>query len=345
MAEANLIVTGNLSYLLKRQIFFCYRCGEDGHIATHCNSFENTAKFIQKLICVLRKSRAGKEKALAATENFSVRQGKIESLKPSHLPEGLVGPSPLASVTLEGQPCKALFDSGSRVTIVFESWYQQYLSHVPLMLLSDLVIWGLSDSTYPYKGYIVVELTFPDVRQLSEEKVPILAPVCPDPKSPDPVSVILGTNTSKLNTLLAHRELVNSSTVKSLRILPYELNVPKQSLTSNSKLPTDVVGLVKWVGPGPLTIPPRILLVETSEDSQLPAGVLMPSLVMTPSSVDVDNFLVPLQNESHKGTAIPIGTLVARVCVVDTVTVPQKSVSAHQALDPSLFDFGDSPIP
>lgn len=141
------------------------------------------------------------------------------------------------------------------------------------------------------------------------------------------------------------------------------MNVPKQSLTSNSKLPTDVVGLVKWVGPGPLTIPPRstsyavckvmphqplanhILLVETSEDSQLPAGVLMPSLVMTPSSVDVDNFLVPLQNESHKGTAIPIGTLVARECVVDTVTVPQKSVSAHQALDPSLFDFGDSPIP
>ncbi|XP_067251708.1 uncharacterized protein [Chanodichthys erythropterus] len=276
---------------------------------------------------------------------------------------GLVGPSPLASVTLEGQPCKALLDSGSRVTIVFESWYQQYLSHVPLMPLSDLAIWGLSDSTYPYKGYIAVELAFPDVKQLSDEKIQILALVCPDPKSPDPVSVILGTNTSKLNTLLAHcKDLVNSSTVKSLRILPYELNVPKQSLTSNSKLPTDVVGLVKWVGPGPLTIPPRstsyavckvmphqplanhILLVETPEDSQLPAGVRMPSLVMTPS-MDVDNFLVPLQNESHKGTAIPIGTLVVRVCVVDTVTVPEKSVSEHQALDPSLFDFGDSPIP
>lgn len=44
-----------------------------GDIATHCNSSENTAKVIQKLIRALRKSRAGKEQASAATENFSVR--------------------------------------------------------------------------------------------------------------------------------------------------------------------------------------------------------------------------------------------------------------------------------
>lgn len=140
-----------------------------------------------------------------------------------------------------------------------------------------------------------------------------MALVCPDPKSPDLVSVILGTNTSKLNTLLAHcKELVNSSTVNSLRIHPYELNATKQSLTSNSRVSTDVVGLVKWEGPGPLTIPPcstsyavckvmphqplahHILIIEMPEDGQLPGGVLMPSLVMTPSSVNEDHFLVPL---------------------------------------------------
>lgn len=343
--------------------FFCYRCGDDGHIATHCNSSENTTKVIQKLIRALRRRRGERESASAAVENFSVRQGKVKSIQSSNLPEGLVGPSPLASVTLEGQPCQALLDSGSRVTIVFENWYQQHLSHVPLMPLSDLAIWGLSDSTYPYRGYISVELAFPNDKQLSEEKIPILALVCPDPKSPDPVSVILGTNTSKLNTLLTHcKELINSSAVKSLRILPYELNASK-SLTSINHPPTDVVGLVKWVGPGPLTIPPRstsyaackvmpnqpldnhVLLVEMPEDHQLPAGVLMPSLVLTSSSVNVDHFLVPFQNESYKGTAIPIGTLVARVCVVDTATVPQKTASAQKAIDPSLFDFGDSPIP
>ncbi len=206
-------------------------------------------------------------------------------------------------------------------------------------------------------------MAFPDYKPLSGEKVLILALVCPDPRSPDPVSVILGTNASKLNTLLAHcKQLVNSSTVTSLRILPYELKVSRPPLTSNNKVPSDVVGQVKWVGPGPLTIPPRstsyalckvmpnqsldnhVLLVETPEENQLPAGVLMPSLVLTSSSVDVDHFLVPFQNESCKGTAITVGTLVARVCVVDTVTVPQKAVSTQQALDPSLFDFSDSPI-
>lgn len=228
-----------------------------------------------------------------------------------------MGPSPLASVTLEGQPCQALLDSGSLVTIVFENWYQQHLSHVPLMPLSDLAIWGLSDSTYPYRGYISVELAFPNNEQLSEENNPILALVCPDPKSPDPVSVILGTNTSKLNTLLTHcKELINSSTVKSLRILPYELNASK-SLTSINQTVTDMVGLVKWVGLGPLTLPPRstsyaackvmpnqplanhVLLVKMPEDHQLPAGVLMPSLVLTLSSVNVDHLLVIIQRYCH----------------------------------------------
>ncbi len=120
--------------------FFCYRCGDDGHIATHCSSSENPAKVIQKLIRALRKSRGGQESASAVVENFSVRQGKVESIQPGRLPEGLVGPSPLANIMLEGQPCKALLDSGSCVSIVFESWYQQHLSHVPLMPLSDLAV-------------------------------------------------------------------------------------------------------------------------------------------------------------------------------------------------------------
>lgn len=65
--------------------FFCYRCGEDDHIATHCNSSENTAKVIQKLIRALRRGKRGKESASAAVDNFSVRQGKVKSLKPTYL--------------------------------------------------------------------------------------------------------------------------------------------------------------------------------------------------------------------------------------------------------------------
>jgi len=41
-----------------RDEFFCYRCGEDGHIATKCQSSENTAQVIQKLLRALRKAKS-----------------------------------------------------------------------------------------------------------------------------------------------------------------------------------------------------------------------------------------------------------------------------------------------
>lgn len=51
-------------------------------------------------------------------------------------------------------------DSGSTVTIIFEQWYQKYLSHIPLHPISSLAIWGLGDSSYPYRGYVAVSVEF-----------------------------------------------------------------------------------------------------------------------------------------------------------------------------------------
>lgn len=70
----------------------------------------------------------------------------------------------------------------------------------------------------------------------------------------------------------------------------------------------DVVGHVKWDGPGQLNLPPHntcytackvtpyqpldnsILLVESPVISKFPASVLVPLLVMSSSSMDVNNF-------------------------------------------------------
>lgn len=179
----------------------------------------------------------------------------------------------------------------------------------------------------------------------------------PDPKSPDSVPVILGTNTPKLRELLAQcKELDNGGIIRSLRILPYDLETKEQSLPSCSLAQEDTVGNVKWQGPGPLAIPPRstgyavcqvkqvqplgndILIVEISGDSKLPGGVLVPSLVMTPSSLDVNNFVLPLCNESQK-------EILAQMYTVDIATVPQTSESSQTFVDPQMFNFGSSPIP
>ena len=47
--------------------------------------------------------------------------------------------------------------------IAFDSWFTKHLAHVPLQPVSGLAIWGLSDSdsSYPYCGYIQVELALP----------------------------------------------------------------------------------------------------------------------------------------------------------------------------------------
>lgn len=74
----------------------------------------------------------------------------------SSLPAGLVGPALTIAKKVNGQPCEALLDSGSQVTIIFESWYSKNLSSVPIQPLSGLSIWGLSTASYPYKGFVLV---------------------------------------------------------------------------------------------------------------------------------------------------------------------------------------------
>lgn len=92
--------------------FFCYRCGEDGHISNKCNAAENNQKVIQKLIRAQRQLRTNqKEKNVAttpeSTHNADVKKFSM-NVPSSHLPEGLIGPPSTTSVKVEGQPCTAL---------------------------------------------------------------------------------------------------------------------------------------------------------------------------------------------------------------------------------------------
>ncbi len=64
---------------------------------------------------------------------------------------------------------------GSQVTIVFESWYSRNLPDVPVHPLAGLSIWGLSSCSYPYQGYIVIDVTFPVILTGAEETLSILA--------------------------------------------------------------------------------------------------------------------------------------------------------------------------
>lgn len=343
--------------------FFCYRCGENGHIATRCTAPENLQKVIRKLIRLVRVSPLpNKENPNpAAEEQHVARTNKVEVPEPNtDLPEGLVGPSFIHTIKVNDVVCNALIDSGSNVTIIFESWYNEHLPDVPIKPLSGLGLWGLSDTEFPYKGYVVVEMEFTEEITGVSGRVEVLALICPEPRNQQQTPVLVGTNTSLFRRLW---ELVKTkgdeNIVHSMRIQSVYAPVKAQEQFAKD----EVLGQIKWKGPGLLSIAPGVkyyatckverhsapskdlVLIDAPTEQLLPAGLLVQPGVLSDASIDNNSFTVLIQNESKRATSIPVGTIVAEMYAVDTVTSVRLSNLPAETLDPSLFNFGDSHIP
>ncbi|KAK3522328.1 hypothetical protein QTP86_003678, partial [Hemibagrus guttatus] len=267
-------------------------------------------------------------------------------------------------VKLNGQECQALLDTGSQVTIVFDSWFSRNLPDVPIHPLTGLSIWGLSSSSYPYKGYVVIDVTFPASVTGVEESLSILALVCPDPKGPPQVPVIIGTNASFFKRLAALSQGVEGSTVAQvLKIQTRHIAIQLPQLQDTGKPPDQPEGNVRWMGPGDCVVPSRgeiraicrmetdeplrteIFVVDAAEEDSLPAGIFITPVVLSSSAIEGKNFQVLVHNETSKDIYIPAGTVVAQVYPTDTIAVPSSGAHSSQVIDPMLFDFGRSVIP
>lgn len=170
---------------------------------------------------------------------------------PADVPQSLVGESSIGQVIIEGHACDALMDGGCNVSIIFEDYYNKHLSHLPLQPISSLELWGLSQTSYPYKGYIAAELQFPEDGLQCDPKV-VLVLVCPEGNGPDKLPLIIGTNAQTFS------HAPQSSKVQGDPKLARTMRVSTQPSTQlKSSLPlNDPLAIVKWSGPGPLTVPP-----------------------------------------------------------------------------------------
>lgn len=134
----------------------------------------------------------------------------------SGIPEGFIGPP---TIEVNDLPCNALMDSGSTVTTIFEDWYKEHLPHVAICPVSDLAVWGLADSDYPYRGYVVVQMEFPEDLTGVKGPVVVLALICPAPPLYNQTPVIVGTNAFLFRRLFAlSRERGSERKVQSMRI-------------------------------------------------------------------------------------------------------------------------------
>lgn len=345
---------------------FCYRCGENGHFVAKCHNPENQNKVIRKLIRALKTVKENQPVTDPTPSEVvcDVKRSVVNTPVTTGIPEGLIGPLSLVKLKVNGHPCNALMDSGSQVTIIFESWYKEHLADVPVHPVSGLAIWGLSvsNSSYPYRGYSLVDLEYPaDVTGISEV-VTVLALICPSPRSEEQTPVIIGTNTCHVRNLVKRCSEKGLDITKTLGIQVHCENMPKPPTLASPTIDDDDVGCVTWQGPGSLTLPPgqdlqvsckvefmqevdkEILMVDTSPSAPLPASVLLQPMVVPGNAVNVNNFQILVQNQSLRETVIPEGTVIGHLYLTESVTTVSFQKTTATDFDKTLINFGDSPV-
>lgn len=85
-----------------------------------------------------------------------------DTVKQEQLLRGLVGMKCTAQLFVEGTPVNYLLDTGSQLTTIPLSFYQDYLSNHPMESLESLLeVEGANGQSVPYLGYVELTLTFP----------------------------------------------------------------------------------------------------------------------------------------------------------------------------------------
>lgn len=160
------------------------------------------------------------------------------------LPKGLIGAKYTAQVKINNQTCNCLLDTGSKVTTVSQSFYENNLSGLEIHPINELLeIEAANGENVPYSGFIGVGITFPKHCFGSEISVSTFALVLPDTRSNTQSSLLIGTNTLDL----LYESL--SQTDSDLHALPYGYRVVLSVLEQRQKQKeTSSLGLVKLSG-------------------------------------------------------------------------------------------------
>lgn len=107
----------------------------------------------------------------------------------------LVGPANESSAIINGKYSKCLLDTGSQVTTLTLSFYEENLNEIPLRPLEELLyLEGAGNQDVPYFGYIEVAITLPEEHNISGKEFNVLALIVQDGKYNKNVPLLVGTN-------------------------------------------------------------------------------------------------------------------------------------------------------
>lgn len=287
------------------------------------------------------------------------------------IPEGLVGPSSTVPVQIEGIYTKAILDTGSQVTLLYRSFYDKYLTHLPMLSISSLQIWGLSPADYPYDGYLSLKLEFREADVGVTETIDALVLVCPDPVVKDNAAILVGTNTPTVRRLLKSYKEKEGHLTTVKHIHPAFKKALEEISKSPPETDTHKRGSVWFAQPKPITIRPggvvrikgvprfhgtlsaQAILVDSPDDPadepRFPDQLLVRPELQAATVVNSRRITVLVNNNSTKEITLTRGMPIAHLFPVDVLPTPtvnkEIDLKSSKTVTQSSFDFGTSTVP
>lgn len=104
---------------------------------------------------------AKQDQLCPAKSKLPVNCSELQSTS-TRVPKGLIGSRCTADIKVAGHQGSCLLDTGSQVTTIPVSFYNEHLSRQPVQSLHKLLhVEGAAGLNVPYLGYIETTVTFP----------------------------------------------------------------------------------------------------------------------------------------------------------------------------------------
>ncbi len=281
------------------------------------------------------------------------QQHQSESSRSQRKLERLVGPRNEADIKVDGETCRSLIDSGSQVTTIANSYYEEHLSETPLLPMEDLLVKGAGGQDVPFYGYVEVSLTIPhgNSRTTTMDVLALIVEDTPDNKD---VPIVVGTNViipfrDTCKQLYGGRFLQRCNLQTAWTMAIKHLAAIQRFFGQDGK-----IGAVKPAIHKPITVSPRqstILKckVRSHPDVGTSTGLLQPascgnvstSISILPAAVTIkprkktDHIWVPITNTTNHPVTVYPKTVLCEVHQATWIGAPrdQPPVTDHPPSD------------
>lgn len=263
-------------------------------------------------------------------------------------------------IQIKGTTFSCLLDTGSQVTTVPHSVYNQYLYDHEIQPLDDLFeVEGANGQSVPYLGYIELTVTFPPDLLGSTVSIDTLALVVPDLKESQSM-ILVGTNT--LDT--AYREHIEHQSdlpfqpsANGYRAVMTILQHRHQHSLDDQSAPL-LLNQSCTISAGQTTVlegtlithslrGEKAVIVDHPTSHALPGGLIVKTCLADLPRQRPCQLPVIVTNESDHAVTIPARIIIAETSPFTTILNKQHSVHPVQSTTspPLQYNFGDSPLP